>query len=137
MYGVFTFRSVKSLAGSVEASVSGVMFVQRPPFAWTTVPSERPEAGVPVPGWLERRAHPAMTAMSATTSPDPSSTNRCVDADPAGRPPAVPGRAAETAFRGVFAVARLLLRLLNIVMVSFDRMGVSLAVQPAAVAAAR
>src|SRR5665811_355874 len=69
------------------------MFVQRPPFAWTTVPSERPEAGVPVPGWLERRAHPAMTAMSATASPDPSSTHRRVDADPAGRPPAVPGRA--------------------------------------------
>src|SRR5487761_2043465 len=111
MYGVFTFRSVKSLCPSIVASESGVMFVQWPPFAWTTVPP-----GPPVRGWPERRAHPPMTAMSATASPDPSRAHLRGDADPAVRRPVVPGRPAAPALRDVFIVGWLLLRLLDIAM---------------------
>src|SRR5450759_59489 len=97
------------------------MFVQRPPFAWTTVPSERPEAvGFPVPDRPERSAHPAMTAMRATTSPDPSSSHRRVELDPTEPRLVVPGRPATPALRDPVAVAWLLLRLLDIVMVSFE-----------------
>src|SRR5450759_2701683 len=123
MYGVFTFRSVKSFLPSIVASVSGVMFVQWPPFAWTTVPVGPPDAvEPPVPAWPERRAHPPMTAMSATTSPDPSSTHRRGDPDAAVPRPVVPGRPAEPAFRDGFTLGWLLLRLLDIAIVSACRM---------------
>src|SRR5450759_1153604 len=136
MYGVFTLRSVKSFFASIEASVSGVMFVQWPPFAWTAVPCGPPDvAAPPVPGCPERMAQPATTAMSATASADPSSTHGRVVPDPAELRFAVPDRPVEPPARGAIAVAWRRLRLLAIVMISLEGMGSRSDGQPAAAAA--
>src|SRR5664279_2763184 len=83
MYGVFRFRSVKSFAPSIPASVSGVMLVQWPPFAWTTVPWIPLDAvGEGAPDGPERMAQPATTAMSATPRPDARTAQRRLELAP-------------------------------------------------------
>src|ERR1700690_590910 len=115
MYGVFTFRSVKSLVPSIAASLSGVMLVQRPPRAWTTVPSEPPATAAPLePVLPERKAHPATTAISATASPDPSRSQRGPLRGAAAFLVLPAGRPAEPVVRDVFALAWLPLFLLDI-----------------------
>src|SRR5664279_3070705 len=126
MYGVFTFRSVKSFALSIPASVSGVMLVQWPPLAWTTVPWGAPveAVGEPLPGEPERMAHPATTAMSATPRPDASRAHRRFGVPPtfpARARPTPPRCAAEPAERGRVPVAWLCLCLPDMTIVSFER----------------